>query len=235
MNGLLASLKNVENELTQTKGEFALFAAFSAADSPDDWDLVVSAPWAPRHRTETLRLFVDALDRQLSPADRLTITRVVVVEPSDRDVQQINTTFETENEVVEVSGEEHFGYFIARGYVIASHDYWRFLKVVFPSNAEFDFYTKDFDLHISVSWNLGDDPARPFKQSRIIIIRISRESLLDYLYIDSPRRHEAERKLAAYVREKLRTFNPQHSEPRGRVPPIERWDIRRDVFRSAVA
>jgi hypothetical protein len=235
MNSLLAALRNMERKLALEKGEFSLFACFEPVESQGQWDLVISAPWAPRHHGQTLKLLVQELDSHIAPSERLSIARVVIVEPSDHDVQRINQMMTVENEVREITTEEHLGYLVARGFILASHDYWRFLKKVFPPEAEFEFYTKDSDLHVSVSWTLKGVPSRPFKQSRIIVLRIPRESLDDYLYVDSPTRRRAEKQLIAFAKKKLETFNPQHSEPAGRVPPEEWWDVGRSVFQSAVA
>ena len=235
MNGLLPALRRVESELTREKGEFALFACLLPAESQDQWDLVVSAAWASRHRPETLRLLVSALDRNMPAVERLAIARIVVVEPSDRDVQRINEAVTIENGAYEIVSEEHFGYLVARGFVIASHDYWRFLKRLFPSEAIVNVDSKDLDLQMSVWWTLHDDATRPDKQSRIIRIRISFEVLFNYIYVDRSSRADAEQVLVEYVTEKLRHFNPQHAAPFGRVPPIESWDIGMAVFQKKVA
>jgi hypothetical protein len=234
MKRLATSLAIIERRLAAEKGEFALFACLSPADFQEQWDLVVSAAWAPRHDTDILQRLVGELNEELTPEDRLSIGRVVIVEPSDEDVQELNARFDGED-LWEIRNEKLFGYLVAQGFILASHDYWRFVKAVFPSHAEFAFFTRDGDLHMRVSWELGTDPERPHKSSRIIIIRITHEALADYIYIDDSLRHIAEQKLVRYLRDKLRSFNPEHSKSWSETPPIEEWRVTTTLFERPAA
>jgi hypothetical protein len=239
MSNLVDALEEVKRQFEQDKGTFALFACFKPDDSMAQWEVIVSAPWAPRHDQTILRSLIAAIDDKLRPEDRLTIARVVVVEPSDDDVQRINERFPELSAPHEIHREEHFGYFVEIGYILASHDYWRFLKEPFvekayPSNPEFNFFTRDGDLHIGVWWKLGSDASRPNKFSRRIVIRIAREALEDYIYVDNPQRAVAEQQLAARIRDRLRHFNPEHSE-RATKTPIEEWQVKTDLFERAAA
>jgi hypothetical protein len=238
MNTLITALNEIERQLSSEKGEIALLACFEPADSPGYLEVVFSAAWAPRHNLEALQLFVSYLDRVLPPSERLEIARIAVVEPSDDDVQRLNARFSelTPGEIIEVRNEEHFGYPVVLGFIFASHDYWRFIKQLFPQAAEFIFFTRDGDLHIRVSWKLGNDSAWPTKRSRTIIIRISREAIDDHIYIDDSRqRHMSEVQIVEFLRSKLRTFNPEHAEPRYTEPPVEEWPITTALFQRPAA
>src|SRR5258708_23184901 len=132
MNALVTGLCDIERELAHEKGEFALFACFQSPHIQSQWDVVVSAAWAPRHDRTTLQLFISALDRALDPADRLSISRLVVVEPSDEELQRINEQYRGDPGFWEIHGEEHFGYLVEEGFIIASHDYSHFVQELFP-------------------------------------------------------------------------------------------------------
>jgi hypothetical protein len=233
MNHLVTSLAVIERRLAAEKGEFALFACLSPADFQGQWDLVVSAPWAPRHDVRVLQRLVGELDDELTAEERLSIARLVVVDPSDEDVQQLNARYEG-HDLHEIRNEEHFGYLVAHGFVLASYDYWQFVKRVFPG-ADFAFFTRDGDLHLRVSWKLKTDPSRPHKTSRTIIIRITQEALEGFIYVDGPSRHDAEEMLIRHLREKYDSFNPEHSKGPWETPPIEEWLVKTGLFQRQAA
>jgi hypothetical protein len=230
MNGWVTALRGVEARLSERKGEFALFAGFLPVEAAGHWDLVVSAPWARRDDRAALSLLSDEIAISIDESDRLLLDRIVVVEPWHRDVQEINRRYPVEHGLVEITNEEVFGYIAERGFVITSLDYLRFIKRFFPANADFVPSTRDGDLYLRISWHLNDDPLRPNKRSRNILLRIPEEVLEDHLYVDDPRRHEAEQRLAEFVRARLKTFNPQHDTPANKTPPREEWRVTADLF-----
>lgn len=234
MNDWLSALRTVEATLSERKGAFALFAVFLPAEGADQWDLVVSAPWARRDDRAILDLLNHELATTLSDTDRLLLARIVVVEPWHADVQQINAAIHIEHGLVPVVNEEHFGYVVERGFIVTSNDYWSFIKRLFPPNAEFVFFSRAGDLFIRVSWRLNDDPSRPNKKSRNVILAISQEALDDYIYVDDRRRVDAEHKLSQFIAARLRHFNPRHDTPAHGTPPREDWRITSELFRQPV-
>lgn len=217
-------LRDVEAKLASERGSFALFAAFLPEDSADQWDLVVSAPWARRDDRAILDLLTDRLSESLATWERLLLARIVVVETWHGDVQKINKRVQLEHGLLEVSNEEHFGYVAERGYIITSQDRWRFMKDLFPHDADFVFFSKDGDLFIRISWPLPE-PDRPFKRSKNIMLEISEEALDGYLNVGDPLRNEAERRLAAIVSARLRGFDPQNTLSPHATPPREYWRV----------
>jgi hypothetical protein len=235
MNRFLNALRILEKILSEQKGRFALFAVFLPADSPNQWDLVVSAPWAHIDDRKTLDILTARLRETIDPADRLMLARVVVVDPGNSSVQEINAGHpDIEHDLIDVSNEDHFGYETQRGYVITSRDYWAFIKRLFPKNSDFVFFGRDGDLCIRVSWHLNDDPSRPNKRSRNIIIRISREALDDYIYVEDreERTLGSRQKLSAYVAEQLRKFDPRNDHSRYATPRTVEWHVKTSDFRE---
>lgn len=232
MTTWLNALRSVELTLSELKGSFALFAVFLPADSGDQWDLVISAPWARRDDRRVLDLVTEELSKTISPLDRLRLSRVVVVETWHPDVQTINSALDREHDLVETSNEEYFGYQAQRAYIITSRDCWNFIKRLFPANADFDFGLHNGDLIVRISWHLNDDVTRRYKRSKNIVIRISQEFLDDYLYVDEPRRLEAESRLTGYVAEQLKTFDPRHDSSTYSSTPREEWRVTTDLFRN---
>jgi hypothetical protein len=232
MNDWVSALRGVEARISERKGQFALFAAFLPAEAADQWDLVVSAPWARRDDRAVLDLISDELAASVSENDVLLLARIVVVEPWHPDVQEINSRFDVEHGLVSVANEEHFGYLVERGFIITSKDYWLYIKRLFPADAQYAFFVRDGDLRIRVSWYLNDDSHRPHKPSKNIILAISEEALEDYLYGDHPGRLEAQEKVAGFIAERLRGFDPKHDTPAHMTPPREQWSITTSLFRQ---
>jgi len=233
MNDWVTALRGIEERLSERKGEFALFAAFLPVESAGHWDLVISASWARRDDREVFRVITDEI--KVSIDDLLLLDRIVVVEPWHPDVQEINSRVDVEHGLVEITNQEHFGYVVERGYIFTSKDYLRFIKRIFPENADFKFFFEGGDLFVRISWLLNDDPLRRNKQSRNILLRIPEEVLADYLYVDDPHRHEAERRLAEFVSERYKRFNPQHDAPRGKTPPREEWRVTTALFQRVTS
>jgi hypothetical protein len=235
MNDWVASLRGVEKRLAETKGDFALFALFLPSEGSDQWDLIVSAAWARRDDRTVLDLLNREVSATLTENNRFQLARIVIVEPWHVDVQLINKSIQVEHGLVPISNEEHFGYLVERGFVMTSRDYWGYIKRLFPRETDFVFFTRGGDLYARISWFLHDDPSRGHKKSRNIILAISQEALEDYLFIDDPSRYKAEQKLAAFVSERLKRFNPHHDTPEHGTPPREEWRVTTDLFRPAIA
>ncbi|MEO8383411.1 MAG: hypothetical protein ABI779_27390 [Acidobacteriota bacterium] len=231
----MRALQQVEASISSRKGGFALFAAFLPSDGLDQWDLVVSAPWARRDDRIALDIIRDELAAAgLDERDAMLLGRIVVVETWHPDVQEINARVDVEHGLVSITNETHFGYVAERGYIMTSQDSWLFLKRVFPQS-DFAFYTRDGNLRIRISWHLGDDPSRPFRRSRNIILAITEEAL-DILFSEDPhRRTDAEQKLAAFVADRKKTFDPSHDAPASATPPREKWPVTPELFRRPAA
>lgn len=120
MKDLADKIANVEREIAKEKGPFALFALFLREDAPDRWDLVISAPWAGEDKRETLNYLVAEIKSHLKPEDLISLSRIVVVEPSDEPVRAINRAIDVEHGKVEVKDSQFFGLPIKHAYIITS-------------------------------------------------------------------------------------------------------------------
>jgi hypothetical protein len=77
MKGIAEKLRNLEQELAAEKGPFTYFAYVPNAETPDRWELVVSAPWISADMMQGLRVIAGKLKEHLEPQELLSISRIV--------------------------------------------------------------------------------------------------------------------------------------------------------------
>ncbi|RMC99552.1 hypothetical protein EAY64_07200 [Aquitalea palustris] len=94
---------------------------------------------------------------------------------------------------------------------------------VMPEGADITEYGEGHrDWIFSVFWLLGNDPIRPNKRSRTILIQI------DHAVIDDIREADPDHitlHLEHYLRQKLAQFNPDHAALRHQIPPVDEWTL----------
>ncbi|NQT29596.1 MAG: hypothetical protein HQ596_03395 [Candidatus Saganbacteria bacterium] len=102
MNKLVEKLKIIEDRIIKEQGEFVLLALFLREDAQDKWDLIVSANWFEEDTKKTLDYLVDKLNGVLEQDDKIQISRVVMLKPSDPFVKSINSVIKAKH------GAAHF-------------------------------------------------------------------------------------------------------------------------------
>lgn len=120
MKTAIDALLELERALSREKGPFTLFALFLREEALEKWDLVVSAPWIEKDKRSALRLLADRLQESLSASDVLSISRIVLLDPSDAGVELINRTVPVEDSTVEVKDSTFFGQQIRHAHIFAS-------------------------------------------------------------------------------------------------------------------
>lgn len=117
---LASNFTRLESRIAEEKGDFALFALFLREDVPDRWDLIVSAPWVGADREAALKFFVDEIRSFLGPQELTALSRIVIVDPNDAAVQNLNRAIKVEHGGTEVSDRNFFGLPIKHAYIITS-------------------------------------------------------------------------------------------------------------------
>ena len=120
MKDIVEKLAAVEKRVSEEKGPFSLYALFLREDAPDKWDLVVSAPWFHSGDKKTLDYLTGQIQSSLKPHELIMLSRVVVVEPTDRAVSAIHRAVNIEHGDVEVKDSSFFGLPIKHAYIITS-------------------------------------------------------------------------------------------------------------------
>ena len=117
---LTENFARLESELAQEKGDFTLFALFMREDVPDRWDLIVSAPWVGEDKQAAVSYLVGQIKSRLGEDDLTRLSRIVVVDPEDAAVQNLNRTIHVEHGNVEVWDNNFFGLAIKHAQIITS-------------------------------------------------------------------------------------------------------------------
>lgn len=95
-----------------------------------------------------------------------------------------------------------------------------------PKSREMYVYNDGFsDVKLNIHWKLKNDPERPNKYSKTIVIVIPKELLEDFPYYPDHKQNSALSNISLYIKEKLNTFAPDHDAPRYQQPPTEQWVI----------
>lgn len=105
---LTDDFKRLESKIARQKGSFALFALFLRDDAPDRWDLIASAPWFGNDRSSTLNYFVSEIKANLGPGALTNLARIVLLDPQDVAVQNLNRTIQVEHGNTEVRDSSFF-------------------------------------------------------------------------------------------------------------------------------
>jgi len=99
-----------------------------------------------------------------------------------------------------------------------------------PNDALVKVIEKIGDFHVGVSWKLNDDPERPNKMSKTILIIVSHEAAEDYSSAMSHDQEKAFERLDSFLSQKLSSFDPTHNARRNEPSPVEKWIITSDIF-----
>lgn len=97
------------------------------------------------------------------------------------------------------------------------------IKAVMPANADVNVVPGIDSLDVSVSWLLHDDPDRPNKRSKTIAIAVSHEAAQDFAALSD--QADVQRRVTAFLNQKLAQFDPSNNAPKYEPPPVEKWVI----------
>ena len=92
-----------------------------------------------------------------------------------------------------------------------------------PKDASVKILTTSDDVRIGVSWLLNNDPARPNKRSKTIVIFFSYESIADLENLSDSQKRTGYRKLKEHLEILLNEFDPDHDHPAEKPPPTLNW------------
>jgi hypothetical protein len=117
---VIKNFARLERQIAREKGDFNLFALFMREDAPDRWDLVVAAPWVGDDKEASVRYFVAEIKSKLGGADLTNLSRIVLVDPADVRVRNLNRAVGVEHGAVEVKDSSFFGLPVKHAYIITS-------------------------------------------------------------------------------------------------------------------
>lgn len=120
MKDSVAKFREIELLMSTEKGAFNLFALFLREDSPNKWDLVVSAPWIKAHDKETLDYFAKHLRSRLETEELISLSRVVLLDQDNLGLEPVHKALSIEHGTAEVKDSNFFGMQIKHAFIITS-------------------------------------------------------------------------------------------------------------------
>lgn len=120
MKETVGKYRTIEKELTQSKGEFRLFALFLREDSSGKWDLLVSGRWIDEDKQAALKEIATELSASLTKDELLTLSRIIIVEENSPELKAFNQTTRVVHGDLEVLNSNFFGLDIRHAFIITS-------------------------------------------------------------------------------------------------------------------
>lgn len=102
------------------------------------------------------------------------------------------------------------------------------VKNIFPQHAEFESRYSSWAFESTIFWKLNNSANRPNKPSRIILIIIPKEAIMDANY--EQRKLAVHEQFKKYIQSRYDKFNPNHEEAPDQAPPVEKWLITHDIL-----
>ena len=115
-------LQKIEKNLSESKGPFELFALLLRENSPDRWDLLISADWASLDKKAAISTIVEKIRTVLTDQEILMLSRIVILDRNDAALNALHRTMKVEHGLVELSNIKLFGLAIKHAYLITSKE-----------------------------------------------------------------------------------------------------------------
>jgi hypothetical protein len=113
-------LQRVEKSLSESKGPFELFALFLREDSPNKWDLLISADWARGNKKASINTIIEEVRKVLTDQELLMLSRIIILDEDDAILKAIHQAMRVEHGLAEISNSNFFGLTIKHAYLITS-------------------------------------------------------------------------------------------------------------------
>src|SRR5437764_13878109 len=114
----IEKLRKVMNQVSAEKGDFVLFGLFLSEESPDRWDLVVSAPWLEKGRLKALGEFVEILSSIVGQKDIHSLSKIVTLNHDEPSLKAILRTVQVENVPIVLQDNNLFGLEVKQAYIL---------------------------------------------------------------------------------------------------------------------
>jgi hypothetical protein len=120
MREQVEKLLKVEKSLSESKGQFELFALFLREDSPNKWDLLISADWARANKKASINTIVEEIRKVLTDQELLMLSRIIILDKDDAALKAIHQGMRVEHGLAEITDSNFFGLSIKHAYLITS-------------------------------------------------------------------------------------------------------------------
>lgn len=120
MKELIDKLAAIENETSAKRGKYDLFALFLREDSPNKWDIVVSASWIDNNKEEALKFLAEKVQNSFTRNELLLISRIVIIDKTNPDLPHVQEAVNIEHGSAELKDSNLFGLQIKHAFLITS-------------------------------------------------------------------------------------------------------------------
>jgi hypothetical protein len=114
----IEKFRKVMNQVSAEKGDFVLFGLFLTKESPDRWDLVVSAPWLENGKLKALGEFAEKLSSVIGPEEVLSLSKIVTLNHDDPSLKAILKAIQVENNEIVLRDNNLFGLEVKQAYIL---------------------------------------------------------------------------------------------------------------------
>ena len=118
MNQLVEKLASMEREVADERGGFRLFSLFLREDSPNKWDLLVSAPWLDADQSEGMAYLAKRVRSCLDTQELLSLSRIVPIAADNPGLAAIAQAFHVVHSQIELRDRNLFGLQIKHAYIV---------------------------------------------------------------------------------------------------------------------
>ncbi|KPK72824.1 MAG: hypothetical protein AMJ79_15475 [Phycisphaerae bacterium SM23_30] len=120
MKEIVQKLKDKEIEIAKEKGPLYLFALFLREDAPDNWDLVVAAPWINKDKSDSLKFIASKIQETLDHKELVKLSRIVIIDDTNPALEALHKAIHVEHGTSEIHNSNFFGLPISHAYIITS-------------------------------------------------------------------------------------------------------------------
>lgn len=120
MKEQIEKFQKVEKSLCESKGRFELFALFLREDSPDKWDLLISAEWARANKKVSINTIIEEIRKELTDHELLMLSRIIIFDKDDEALKAIHQAMQVEHGLAKISDINFSGLAIKHAYLITS-------------------------------------------------------------------------------------------------------------------
>jgi len=120
MKDLIDKFISIEKELSEEAGDFELFALFLREDSPNKWDLLVSANWIDQDKSHALKIVSNKVQEHLEKKELVNLSRIVVIKDDNPALEAFHQAVSVEHGYTEIQNATFFGLEIKHAIVITS-------------------------------------------------------------------------------------------------------------------
>ncbi len=114
----IEKFRKVMNQVSAEKGDFVLFGLFLTEESPDRWDLVISAPWLEKGKLKALGEFAEKLSSIIGQEEVLSLSKIVTLNHDDPSLKAILKSIQVENDEIVLRNNNLFGLEVKQAYIL---------------------------------------------------------------------------------------------------------------------